>query len=72
MKEELAIATTLIILILTIIYLTIKVSKLNNQLTIILIALTQQIKKNSTYNQEQYEYVATNTTIEPKVNIKNT
>jgi len=72
MKEDLVIVTTLIILILTIVYLTIKVSKLNNQLAIILIALRQQIRKNSTYNQERYEYVATNTTIEPKVNIKNT
>ena len=72
MKEEIAIVTTLLILILTIVYLTIKVSKLNNQLTIIFIALTQQIRKNSTYNQEHYEYVATNTTIEPKQNIKNT
>jgi hypothetical protein len=69
---EQLVATSLIILILTIIYLTIKVSKLNNELHIILLALTQQINKNTTYNQKQYEYIATNSTIEPKQNIKNT
>lgn len=64
----------LIILIIIIVYLYIKVTRLNAQLNIIFLALKHQVNKNIRHEQTQetYEYVATNTTIEPKQNIKNT